>query len=606
MLDRILGKEIALYIKRHRSLIIISLCLTAISSLFLIIPAYLIQPFVDEGMRSGSDPVVWKIPWITFEHGSWLHWQRTERVLLAGISPNALLIILTAISYVSILLRSTAKYLGSLSAAAFSNRAVRSLRVDLFEKFLSLPLGFYHSSKSGELIGRATSDLTVMQSLIAEVFIGLIECPLIAAVFICYLFFMDYKLTLLVFFLGPLILGLIWLFGRRVRSLSTCVQDAIAEVTAVYHETLLCLKEVQSFCRDEKEIVKFKKLADVLYQRVMRWNRWQLGLGPLLVIVVFIFLPAILIIGKIYFHHTLGEFVSMVYAFSRVYHPIKRAAVVNNGLKTIQGATKRIFSIMEIPPEIKDSPNALELPRHGESVMFKDVIFGYTPEKKVLRGISFQVKKGEMVAFVGSTGAGKSTLLDLIPRFYDVSEGKITIDGTDIRDVTLASLRSQIGIVSQEVLLFHDTIANNIRYGAPEKSNEDIMAAAKAANAHDFILAQAKGYQTLVGDRGTLLSGGQKQRVAIARALLIDPAILLLDEAVAALDGESEKSIQETLEKLKGKLTIFVVAHRLSTIMTADHIFVLEDGSIVESGTATALKALNSRFRQLYDLQFQS
>jgi len=211
-----------------------------------------------------------------------------------------------------------------------------------------------------------------------------------------------------------------------------------------------------------------------------------------------------------------------------------------------------------------------------------------------------------MVAFVGSTGAGKSTLLDLLPRFYDVSDGKITIDGIDIRDVTIESLRSQIGIVSQEILLFHDSIANNISYGAPDKSNEDIIAAAKAANAHDFILAQAKGYRTLVGDRGTLLSGGQKQRVAIARALLIDPAILILDEAASALDGESEKFIWETLEKLKGRLTIFVAAHRLSTIMRADHIHVLEDGAIIESGTATTLMALNSRFRQLHDLQFQA
>jgi subfamily B ATP-binding cassette protein MsbA len=606
MLDRILGKEIALYIKRHRSLILISLFLTALSSLFLIIPAYLIKPFVDEGMRSGSEPVVWKIPWITFDHGSWLAWRRTEKVILSNISPNALLIVLTAIAFASMLLRSVTRYLSTLSAAAFSNRAVRSLRVDLFEKFLSLPLGFYHSRNSGELIGRATSDLTVMQTLIAEVFIGLIECPLMAAVFICYLFIMDYKMTLLVFFLGPSILGLIWIFGHRVRRLSTRVQDAIAEVTAAYHETLLCLKVVQSFRREEKETVKFRKLVDILYKRVMRWNRWHLGLGPLLVVVVFIFLPAILIIGKIYFHHTFGEFVSMVYAFSRVYHPIKRAATVNNGLKTIQGATTRIFSIMEIVPHIQDSPNAVELPRHRESVIFKDVSFGYTPQKPILKGISFQVKKGEMVAFVGSTGAGKSTLLDLIPRFYDVSEGKITIDGIDIRDVTIESLRSQIGIVSQEVLLFHDTIANNIRYGAPEKSNEDITAAAKAANAHDFILAQLKGYQTLVGDRGTLLSGGQKQRVAIARALLIDPAILILDEAAAALDGETEKYIRETLEKLKGKLTIFVVAHRLSTIMRADHIFVLEDGEIIESGTATTLMTLNSRFRQLHDLQFQA
>jgi len=253
MLDRILGKDIALYIRRHRGLIIFSLSLTAISSLFLIIPAYLIQPFVDEGMRSGSDPVVWKIPWITFDPGSWPAWRRTERVLVADISPNALLLILTSIAFLSVLFRAITMYLSALSAAAFSNRGVKSLRADLYDKFLSLPMGFYHGRKSGELIARATSDLTIMQSLIAEVSIGLIEYPLTVAVFICYLLLMDYKITLLVFFLGPLIFGLIWFFGQRVRGLSTLVQNAIAEVTAAYHETLLCLKVIQSFCTEEKE-----------------------------------------------------------------------------------------------------------------------------------------------------------------------------------------------------------------------------------------------------------------------------------------------------------------------------------------------------------------
>ena len=230
--------------------------------------------------------------------------------------------------------------------------------------------------------------------------------------------------------------------------------------------------------------------------------------------------------------------------------------------------------------------------------------FGYSGDDLVLKDISFKVDAGEMVAFVGSTGSGKSTLLDLVPRFYDVTSGAVTIDGMDVRHVTLESLRRQIGIVNQETLLFHDTIANNIRYGKPEKLTEDIIAAAREAHAHDFIMAQPNGYETIVGDQGTLLSGGQRQRIAIARAILVEPAILILDEAASALDAESERLVQHAIEKLHGRLTILVVAHRLSTITKADRIFVMEGGRIVESGTREDLLALNGRFRQLYDMQF--
>ncbi|RLB12664.1 MAG: ABC transporter ATP-binding protein, partial [Deltaproteobacteria bacterium] len=243
-------------------------------------------------------------------------------------------------------------------------------------------------------------------------------------------------------------------------------------------------------------------------------------------------------------------------------------------------------------------------PRHRGSIEFDNVRFGYNAADLVLRGVSFKIRAGEMVAFVGSTGAGKSTLLDLIPRFYDVTAGAIRIDGMDIRDVTLKSLRRQIGIVNQDILLFHDTIANNIRYGNPSKGMNEVIEAAKAANAHEFIMAQPKGYDTVVGDQGTLLSGGQKQRIAIARALLTDPAILILDEAASALDAESERLVQETIERLHGTRTILIVAHRLSTILRADQIYVLEGGRIIESGSLEDLLALNGRFRQLHDLQF--
>jgi len=604
MIDFILGKEIAGYVRRHRGMVICSLVLMAISSLFVVVPAYLLQPFVDEGMKTGSTPVAWKIPWIQFDAGSWFSWKRTELTIVEGISPNRLLALLTLIAFVAVFIRSLTSYFSGLSAAAFSNRAVKSLRIDLFTQFISLSLGFYHKRKSGELIARSTADLAVLQGLIAEVLLGLIEYPLEALVFLIYLFVMNLKLTLLVFVVVPLIALLVRVFGRKVKKHSFRVQEATAEVTSAYHETLLCLKLVHGFFTGRREIRRFSDLAESLYRRIMHWNRWQLGLGPMMDAVVFLVMPGILIVGKIYFHHSLGELMAMAYAFSRVYRPIKRLALVNNQIKTLQGATQRVFGIMETVPDIRDAPNARTLPRHSETVAFDNVSFAYSPGDWVLRNVSFCLKRGEMVAFVGSTGAGKSTLLALIPRFYDVTEGKISIDGIDIRDVTLKSLRRQMGIVNQETLLFNETIQYNIGYGNPKMDMGALVSAAKAAHAHDFVMAQPNGYQTVVGDQGSLLSGGQRQRIAIARAILVNPALLMLDEAASALDAESEKRVQEAIEGLKGTRTIVVVAHRLSTIMRADRIFVLEAGSIVESGTLSELLGMNGRFRQLYDMQF--
>jgi len=605
MLDFILGKELAFYVKKHKWLVLISIVLTAISSLFAVIPAYLLQPFVDQGMKMGSEPVSWKLPWIVFDFGSGFSWHKTEIVMVENVLPNTLLIILTAIAALSVLLRSITVYFSGIFAAAFSNRAVKSLRIDLFKKFVSLPLGFFQDKKSGELVARATADLGFVQATISPLIIGIIEHPLTAAVFLIFLLTQNYKLTLLVFFIGPIIVGIVRLFGKKVKKHAKRVQDATADVVSSYQETLLCLKVVHGFFKGDFQVKGFRDLAEILYQRVMRWERWRIGLGPMMDTTVFLVIPAVLIAGKIFFNHTLGELMAMSFAFSRAYTPVKKLAKVNNSLRTLQGATMRVFGIMDTVPAIQDCPESKILPRHRESIEFKGVNFGYSTKGLVLRDISFKAKAGEMLAFVGSTGAGKSTLLDLIPRFYDVTGGSIAIDGTDIRDVTLESLRSQIGIVNQEIILFHDTITNNIRYGKPNATVQEIETAAKAANAHDFILAQPNGYETVVGDQGTMLSGGQRQRIAIARAILIDPAILMMDEAASALDAESEGLVQKSIEKLQGRQTILVVAHRLSTIMKADRIYVIENGRIMESGTVKELLSNNGRFRQLYDMQFR-
>jgi subfamily B ATP-binding cassette protein MsbA len=605
VLHLILGKEIRRHVKLYYPLVIWAIVLTAISSLFVIIPAYLLKPFVDQGMTASAELVSWKIPWIAIEPGSFFSWRRTELVLLENISPNELLIILTLIAFVSVFFKSIAIYLAGLCSAAFSNRAVRESRVDLFRKFVSLPLSFHSRRKSGELIARATADLTVTQALVSNIIIGIIQYPLTIVVFLTYLLFMNYRLTLLVFVAVPLIVGLVRLFGRKVKKHATRMQDAIAQVTSAYQEALLCLKVVQGFFTAERESRRFGALAHGLYKRVMHWSRWYLGLGPMMDVAGFLMLPVVLIVGKIYFHHTLGELMSMVYAFSRVYSPIKSLAGVHAELRTLQGATKRVFEIMATEEEFGEPPDAPPLGRLKKSLQFDGVSFGYSPSQLTLKDVSFGIHAGEMVAIVGESGAGKSTLLDLILRFYDVTRGSITIDGSDIREVRLDSLRKQIGVVNQEVLLFHNTVANNINYGDSDASMTEIVAAAKAAHAHDFIKALPDGYQTVVGDQGSLLSGGERQRLAIARALLIKPSLLIMDEAASALDAQSEMLVQETIEKLRGRLTILVVAHRLSTIMNADRVYVLEEGRIVESGTRDELLALGGRFRAFYDIQYK-
>jgi len=603
MLEKILGKDIATYVKAHQGLLIVTIILTALSALLFVVPAYLLQPFIDEGMKKASDPVEWRIPWLTFQ-SNW-SFKRSELVLVSGISPNSLLVLLTTIAFLSVILKSITIYFSEIAATAFSNRAVKTLRIDLAEKFIALPLTFYHKRKIGELIARATADLAVMQGFISIIIIGLVQHPLTAVVFLIYLLLMNYKLTILAIIVTPLIVGLVSLFGRKVKKHSIRVQDATADLTSSYQEILLLIKVIKGFCRGKYESDRFGKLADNLYKRVMHWSRWQLGIGPMMDSIVFLILPVVLLIGKASFHHTLGELIAMLYAFARVYSPVKNLARINTNLRTLQGATSRVFDIMHTVPSIQDKPDARVMPRLKDKIEFSHVDFCYEPGKLILSDISFTINAGKMVAFVGSTGAGKSTLLDLIPRFYDIHSGSITIDGMDIRDATLESLRGQIATVSQESLLFNDTIRNNINYNGDYYKKEQIENAAKTAQAHDFIISLPDGYETIVGDRGTLLSGGQRQRIAIARAILKDPAVIILDEPASALDPESELFIQEAIENLLGQRTVFIVSHRLNTIRRADMIYVLEGGRIVESGTHEKLIAANGRYKNLFDIQFR-
>ncbi len=606
MLSFLLGKEIANYLRKYKFLMLCAILPACIAAFSAIIPAEILPSLIDNGMSTKTEPASLTIKMPVWDSDSSFPIKMEKRDFFEDSTPNSLLIILAIIFLISTIIKSIAVYISRMAAAAFSNRAIRSIRVDLYNKFTSLHQGFFHEHKIGVLISRSTADLTVLQSSISNIIIGLVMQPLMALLFLLSALKMNYKLTLIVLITTPIILGLVRLFGHKVKKHAKRVQESTADVTSAYQETLLCLKVVQGFCTAEHHSSKFQELANILYKKTMHWNRWLRGTAPMMDSVMAFILPAILISGKIYFDHTFGELAGLFYALSRTYTPVKQLAVINNDLKTIQGATERVFGILHTKPDIEDKDGAVILPKHNKKIEFKNVSFYYKKEIPIIQDISFSVKAGEMVAFVGSTGAGKSTLMDLIPRFYDVTEGQIMVDGIDIRDVTIESLRKQMGIVSQEVLLFNSTILENINCGFSDAGMNAVIDAAKAAHAHNFIMAQPDQYETVVGDRGSLLSGGQKQRISIARAILANPSILILDEVASALDAESEELIQKAIESLKGKCTIFAVAHRLSTIRNADRIFVLEKGKIVESGTHQELINRDGRFKQLHHLQFQS
>jgi subfamily B ATP-binding cassette protein MsbA len=634
MIDRVLGKDIGKYVKKHRLLMLFTIIPAIFTAMLAVIPVILSESFIDDGMmRIGDDlstpasteivghvnsddgvmnktaeppeqDSIEKTSELYGKTGSYIIDALSKNNIIEDPSPTTIMVVLAIIFALSVLLKSITTYMCEMAAAAFSNRAIKSLRIDLHEKFMSLDQRFYHRNKAGSLISRSTVDLTVMQNSISNICIGLVLNPLLILFFSIFLINKDYKLTLLVLVTVPFILGLIRLFGNKVKKHSIKVQDATAEVTSVYQETLFCLKIIQGFCTSENYSNNFQKAADFLYKKTMHWNRWLRGMGPMMDSISSIILPAVLMAGIIFFKHTPGELIAMFYAFTRVYSPVKNLARINNDLRTLQGATDRVFSIMNTKSEIEEKEAAIALPKLAKSIEFRNVSFAYKEEQPILRDISFTVKAGEMIAFVGSTGAGKSTLMDLIPRFYDVTAGKILIDGVNIKNATINSLRKQIGIVTQEVLLFHDTILNNISCTLSDVDIQAVTEAATASHAHDFIMNQTDQYETVVGDRGTLLSGGQKQRISIARAILANPSILILDEVASALDAESEELIQKSISSLKGKCTIFAVAHRLSTIRNADRIFVLENGRIVESGTQKELMTNGGRFKELYDMQF--
>jgi subfamily B ATP-binding cassette protein MsbA len=518
-------------------------------------------------------------------------------------------------------LKGICDYLGTYLVNYAGFGMITDLRNDLYDAILRRSVGFFHKHSTGNLLSTIINDIErvqfAMSSVLGEFLQQLFTLIFTAGVVIV----LGGKLAWVLVLFIPFIIVSAGKIGRRVRSTTRKGQDKLADIQHILHETITGNRIVKAFGMESWELARFRGAARKLFRANLRSVRAQALSSPLMDIIGAVAIAMLLMLGRDKIKTGLfsaGGFLTFIVAVFKLYDPVRKFAQFNNNFQQALGASSEIFKFMDAQDDVKQRPGATPLNGFKESVRFENVSFSYPNEsgvpQQILRNVNLDVRAGEVIAFVGSSGAGKTTLANLLPRFFDVdgtydgngnrSGGRILIDGHDLRDLSLSSLRQQIGIVTQETILFNDSIRNNIAYGQPGVSNKRVQEAAKAALAHDFIMRMPNGYDSVIGERGTRLSGGERQRIAIARALLKNAPILILDEATSSLDTESESLVQSALQNLMAGRTVFVIAHRLSTVRHADRIVVLEKGTIADEGSHDELVARLGTYKRLYDLQF--
>ena len=524
-------------------------------------------------------------------------------------SPFETLKVLSMVIIIVFALKNLFLYIKNILLTHVQYNFITELRNRLYKKYLSLSLSFFNKEKSGELTSIIITDVSNMRRAFTIGFQRAFVEPLNIIAFLILLFIINVQLALIAILIVPITGVAITAIGRSVRRKSRRIATKIADITNINTETLNSIRIVKAFTTENFENNRFRKQTFKFFQLILRRARLRLSAIPVTEIIGICVAVALIIIGgrKVLVEQSMTseDFLRFILVLFSALAPIRLLSNVNMEIQSGMASAERVFKKLDSKPDIISRPDAYQLSSFDESIKFKTVGFTYdTKEDAVLSNISFTINKGKVVALVGESGAGKSTIADLVPRFYDVTNGSIFIDGKDLRGVTTKSLRKLMGIVTQETILFNDTIRANIAYGLTDATDDDVVSAAKTANALDFILDQPHGFDTIIGDKGMRLSGGQRQRLAIARAVLNNPPILILDEATSSLDTRSEKLVQEALDRLMNDRTVLVIAHRLSTIQKADKIIVLEKGCVTESGTHKELLNKSGQYRRLHDYQF--